>query len=345
MTAAEDGPLRAATGSTMEVIVLGYDGCLGAGLIGAVDMLKLAWLTISKDQNREPISVSTASFDGQPIQDSSGRRLKVDGSVTADAASAVIVPGYLSDDGDRFLGAASIAAAAAWLRRQHALGALVCGSCSGVFLLGEAGLLDGRRCTTTWWRHDELRDRYPRADAQWGAPLLEDSRVVTAGGPLSWIDLCLHVIRALYGASAAKIAADFTVVDTVPSTQSTYVPPGHLAASDPFLLKAEHIIRQAGDAPLTVLGLARGLGTSVRTLHRHLERASGETPKRFIERVRFEAARTLLETTTHSVKRLAASAGYADEASFRRAFSRYSGMTPGAYRRWAQARKNSFRVT
>jgi len=323
----------------MEVTVLGYDGCLGAGLIGAVDMLQLSWVTISKDENREPISVSTASFDGQPIQDSSGRRLEVDRSITAIPASAVIVPGYLCDDGDRFLGTASIDAAAAWLRRQHALGALVCGSCSGVFLLGEAGLLDGRRCTTTWWRHDELRDRYPRADALWGASLIEDGRVVTAGGPMSWIDLCLHVIRSLYGASAAKVAADFTVVDTVPSTQFNYVPLGHLAASDPFLLKAEHIIRQAGDAPLTVLGLARALGTSARTLHRYLQRASGETPKHFIERIRFEATRTLLETTAHNVKRLASRAGYADEASFRRAFSRYSGMTPGAYRRWVQARQ------
>ncbi|MGJ0533136.1 helix-turn-helix domain-containing protein [Methylocystis sp.] len=88
-----------------------------------------------------------------------------------------------------------------------------------------------------------------------------------------------------------------------------------------------------------MLGLARALGASVRTLHRYLQRASGETPKHFIERIRFEAARTQLETTAHTVKRLAASAGYADEASFRRAFSRYSGMTPSAYRRWVQARQ------
>ena len=207
-----------------------------------------------------------------------------------------------------------------------------------MFLLGEAGLLDGRRCTTTWWRHDELKSRYPRADAAWGASLIEDGRIVTAGGPLSWIDLSLHVIRKLCGAAAAKTAADFTVVDTVPTTQTVYVPQGHLAASNPFLLEAERIVRDAGDTPLSAQHLAQALGASERTLHRRLKEASGETPKGFIDRVRFETTRMLLETTAQSIKQLAASSGYSDETSFRRAFHRYSGMTPGAYRSWARAR-------
>jgi transcriptional regulator GlxA family with amidase domain len=221
------------------------------------------------------------------------------------------------------------------------MGAIVAGSCNGVFLLGEAGLLDGRRCTTTWWRHDELRARYPRADVAWGASLLEDRRVVTAGGPLSWIDLSLHMIRELCGAEAAKKAADYTVVDTVPSTQTIYIPPGHLTASNPFVLEAEHAVRQAGDAPMTSTQLARALNVSERTLHRRIKEATGETPKHFLDRVRFEAARLLLETTKNSVKQLASASGYADETSFRRAFRRYAGMSPGAYHSWSPARRSA----
>jgi len=222
---------------------------------------------------------------------------------------------------------------ASWLRRQHAMGALVCASCSGVFILGEAGLLDGRRCTTTWWRHDELKARYPKAKAIWGAPLIEDQRVVTSGGPLSWIDLCLHIIRSLCGDEAAKLAADFAVVDTAPSTRSIYVPLSHLSAANSFLLEAEHVVRVAGEEPVTAQDLSRALRTSDRTLNRRLKEATGETPKQFIDRVRFETARMLLETTNSSVKQLAVNSGYSDPASFRRAFFRYSGMTPAAYRR------------
>jgi transcriptional regulator GlxA family with amidase domain len=323
----------------MDIVVLAYDGVLGSGLVGAVDILTLSRRLVAKNEAGETFRVLTASLGGAPIVDGAGRRFEVDAAFEGIAAcAAIIVPGYVCDSRHAFPATPAIAAAAAWLRLQHARGAIVCGSCNGAFLLGEAGLLDGRRCTTTWWRHDELKQRYPRAQAAWGAPLIDDHRVVTAGGPLSWIDLSLYVIRALLGPDAAKTAADFTVVDTAPSTQTIYVPPGHLAASNPFLLEAERIVRQAGEAAMTAQDLARLLGASERTLHRRLKEASGETPKGFIDRVRFETARMLLETSATSVKQLAAASGYSDETSFRRAFQRYSGMTPGAYRSWAKAR-------
>lgn len=326
----------------MDIAILGFESCLGLAFVGSADMLTLSRRMLAKRNAPEPYRVICVSHDGRPVRDGSGRLLEVDGRFEdADGCAAIIVPGYLCDGGHALPPTPAIGAAAAWLRRQHALGAIVAGSCNGVFLLGEAGLLDGRRCTTTWWRHNELKSRYPRADAAWGASLIEDGRVVTAGGPLSWIDLSLYVIRALLGPEAAKKAGDFTVVDAVPSTQAIYIPPGHLSASNPFLLEAEHIVRQAGDAQLTTIGLAHALGVSERTLHRRLKEASGETPKHFLDRVRFETARMLLETTQKSVKQLAAASGYMDETSFRRAFRRYSGMTPGAYRTWSAARRGA----
>jgi transcriptional regulator GlxA family with amidase domain len=318
----------------MKIVVAGFNGCLGAGFVGSVDMLKLSSQIISKEAKCQPFKTVTASFKGKPFQDSSGRLLNVDNDMTTvTGLRAILVPGYLCDDNAAYLSTAEIATMASWLRRQHAMGALICASCSGVFILGEAGLLDRRRCTTTWWRHDELKARYPKAEAIWGAPLIEDQRVVTSGGPLSWIDLCLQIIRSLCGDEAAKIAADFAVVDTAPSTRSVYVPLGHLSAANPFLLEAEHAVRVAGEEPVTAQDLARTLRTSDRTLNRRLKEATGETPKQFIDRVRFETARMLLETTNSSVKQLALNSGYSDPASFRRAFYRYSGMTPAAYRR------------
>ena len=324
----------------MQIAVLAFEGCLGSAVFGTVDMLTLSRRMIAKRGEEELYHVSVVSFDGGSVEDGNGRRLQVDASFeTVGECAAIIVPGYFCDGGPSFPATPAIGAAAAWIRQRHAQGAIVCGSCNGVFLLGEAGLLDGKRCTTTWWRHDELKTRYPRAAASWGASLVEDGRIVTAGGPLSWIDLSLHVIRKLLGPEAAKTAADFTVVDTVPTAQTVYVPQGHLAASNPFLLEAERVVRDSGEAPLTAHQLGEALGVSERTLHRRLKEASGETPKGFIDRVRFEATRMLLETTKKSIKQLAASSGYADETSFRRAFHRYAGMTPGAYRNWARARR------
>lgn len=326
----------------MDIVILGYADCLGQGFIGAADLLLMSRRMLKSTDRPEPYRVVTASYDGKPIRDGFGRTHPVDASFAAlDSCAAIIVPPFLCSCDDPMPPAADLNAAAGWLRRQHAMGAIVAGSCNGVFLLGEAGLLDGRRCTTTWWRHDDLRARYPRADIARGASLMEDRRVVTAGGPLSWIDLSLRVIRELCGAEAAKKAADFTVVDTAPSTQTIYVPPGHLTASNPFVLEAEHIVRKAGKALVTSPMLAQALNVSERTLHRRLKEATGETPKSFIDRVRFEATRMLLETTQSSVKQLASACGYTDETSFRRAFRRYAGMTPGAYRTWSLARRGA----
>jgi transcriptional regulator GlxA family with amidase domain len=324
----------------MKIVIVASEGCLASAIVGLVDILWLAQRAIS-DGGKAVASfkVVTASVDGAPVTDGRGRRLEVDkafGSIRS--CDAIIVPGFVPDGTRRPPSMSALAPAAAWIRHHHTRGALACGSCSGVFLLGEAGLLDGRRCTTTWWLHDEMKHRFPRAQATFGAALIEDRRVVSAGGPLSWIDLALHTIRMLCGADAARVAADYAVVDTAPSTQAVYVPAGHLARSDAFLMDAERIVRHAGEASLSARDLAHRLSTSERTLHRRLKLASGESPKTFIDRVRFETAKTALEDSTRSVKQVAAAAGYTDETSFRRAFRRLSGMTPGAYRTWARAR-------
>lgn len=326
----------------MDVIVLGYNNCIGSAFLGAYDMLTMSLRMLARPMKPPPFTVLTASFNGEPFEDGSGRRLEVEkGLGTIKSCGAIIVPGYICDGTNRLHLSTEIGAIAAWLRHQHALGATVCASCNGVFILGEAGLLDQRRCTTTWWRHDDLKSNYTRAQVMWDATLIEDNRIVTAAGPLSWIDLSLRVIRSVCGDDAAKKSADFTVVDTAPSTQTVYIPPGHLAMSNKFLLEAERVIRQVGDAPLTARQLAIALNSSERTLNRRLKEISGESPKSFIDRVRFERARMLLETTAHSVKELASNAGYADQTSFRRAFQRYSGMTPGAYRAWIKTRRGT----
>jgi PAS domain S-box-containing protein len=233
-----------------------------------------------------------------------------------------------------------LAAAAAWLRRHHSRGALIGGCGSGVFLLGEAGLLEGRRCTTSWWHQEDLKRRYPRADAAWGARLIDDRRVITAAGPLSWIDVGLHVLRTLCGPDAARIATDFTLGEaSTKGAQSSaaYMPNLMSGSADAFLADAERVVRQA-DPDFNAQDLAKALSTSERTLHRKLKQACGESPKTFIDRIRVETARTLLETSAKPVKELAASAGFLDEASFRRAFRRYAGMAPSAYRIWARAK-------
>ncbi len=324
----------------VKIVIVGINGCLGSAFVGLADALALARQAISRATGEDaPFNMVTASLDGNAITDGFGRRFEVTTSFDEiSTCDAVMTPGFQLDETGQAPSMSQLSGLAAWIRRQHSRGALACGAGAGVFLLGEAGLLDGRRCTTSWRSLDELKHRFPRADIARGATLVEDRRVVTTGAPLGWIDLALHCIRALCGEAAARVAAEFTVLDTATSELAIYQPNGYLSSLDPFLVEAERIVRRTSDNPLSTLDLARALSTSERTLHRRLKQACGELPKAFIDRVRVDAARTLLETSGQSIKELAGGAGFIDELSFRRAFRRYVGMTPGAYRVLARAR-------
>ena len=333
----------------IKIVIAGLDGCLGSAFLGLSDLLSLSRRAIAAaktaaadNSSAAPgFHVVTASATGQPIRDGAGMMFDVETSFDEIAAcDAIIVPSFAPGPDGKAPDMAPLAAAAAWLRRHHSRGALIGGCGSGVFLLGEAGLLEGRRCTTSWWHQEDLKRRYPRADAAWGARLIDDRRVITAAGPLSWIDVGLHVLRSLCGPDAARIATDFTLGEaSTKGAQSAaaYMPNLMSGSADAFLADAEQVVRQA-DPDFNAQDLAKALSTSERTLHRKLKQACGESPKTFIDRIRVETARTLLETSAKPVKELAASAGFLDEASFRRAFRRYAGMAPSAYRIWARAK-------
>ncbi len=161
---------------------------------------------------------------------------------------------------------------------------------------------------------------------------------------MAWVDISLRMIRALAGNEAANRAADFAVVDTIPNSQDRYIPQGHLMSADPFLVKAETLVRQNIvrsniKKPLTTLELAAKLAVSERTLHRRLKQLMGEAPKSFMNRVRMDMAKTLLHTSDQAIGNIALNFGYSDEAAFRRLFRKQVGMSPSEYRRWKAQRQ------
>lgn len=332
----------------MRVAILVVDGSLLSAIAGLSDLF---WITNQAlhappegvaaglpDRTASLFTTAIVSADGKPLRDPQGRVISVDGAFQdLDRCDAVLATGMALGPDGLPPESASIAQGAKWMKTCHRQGALVGAACAGTFVLGEAGLLDGRRCTTTWWLHHAFKRRFPKARPVWGTALEEQDRVVTTGGPLSWVDLGLHVIRRLAGAKIAKLAADISVADSLPLPQMIYAPRGFINSTDPLLLHAEQIIRHASPG-LTAEGLAHALGLSGRTLHRKLKALTNESPKEFITRVRIETACVLLETPGASVKQVALACGYGEETAFRRAFVQLTGMTPADYRRWSNGR-------
>lgn len=333
----------------MRIVIVAVDGSLLSAITGLADLF---WMTAQALReppagalpgvpDRAALTFETiiASADGKALRDPQGRMIPVDASLHELKRCDVALVTGMALGPDRLPPVSdSIKQAAAWLRERHQKGALVGAACAGTFVLGEAGLLNGRRCTTTWWLHHAFRQRFPKACPVWGTAVEEQDRVITTGGPLSWIDLALHVIRREAGPEVARLAADISVADSLPLPQLIYAPRGFVNAADPLLLQAEQIIRHASPG-LTAEALAGALNLSERTLHRRLKSLTNESPKGFITRVRIEMACVLLDTPGASIKQVALKCGYSEETSFRRAFGQLTGMTPADYRRWSSERK------
>lgn len=225
-------------------------------------------------------------------------------------------------------GAAGIAA---WTAQAQAGGAAVAASCTAAFFLGMAGLLDGRRCTTTWWLIPWLAARHPACDVRADAMVVEDRGVWTAGASFAHMDLMLTLVARFGGPALAEEVARRLVVEERTS-QARYVVPSHLAASDPLASALEADVRGRLPATVSLDELAAAHGTSPRTLARRIRAATGLAPMRFVQKIRLDAALHLLQTTRLPHDEIAARVGFADPVALYRLVRRHTGETPSRFR-------------
>ncbi|GGT06032.1 AraC family transcriptional regulator [Streptomyces toxytricini] len=213
-------------------------------------------------------------------------------------------------------------------------GARVLSVCSGAFVLGAAGLLDGRRCTTHWMHAETLARRFPRAVVDPDVLYVDEGPVVTAAGTASGIDACLHLLRQEHGAEAAGVVARRMVV-----------PPHRDGGQAQYIRRP--LPRASGDAvggviawmggnlaeEITVEQLAERARMSPRTFARRFLQETGTTPYQWVLRQRVLLAQELLEATDDTVDAIAGRCGFGSAAALRHHFLRTLGTTPNAFRR------------
>lgn len=220
------------------------------------------------------------------------------------------------------------------LRAAERRGAWVLSVCSGAFLLGEAGLLDGRTCTTHWKHAAELTRRHPAAKVRSNALYIQDGTVLTSAGTAAGIDACLHLIRQEHGSAiATKMARRMVVPPHRDGGQAQYVEAP--IAPNPTAPTLEPVLTWLMthlDRPVTVEELAARAHMAPRTFARRFRAETGTTPHDWLVNQRILLARQLLEETELGVESVAVRAGFGDAAAMRHHFGRRVGATPHAYR-------------
>ena len=210
--------------------------------------------------------------------------------------------------------------------------------CTGSFILGEAGLLDGRRVTTHWFHARELQRRFPQAHVEEDRIFIIDGPIWTSAGMSAGIDLALGMIEKDFGAELVRaVAQKLVVYHRRAGGQSQHSALLEMDAKTDRIQSALEYARRNLRAPLSVEELAEAAHLSPRQFSRAFRAETGQSPAKAVENLRVEAARVMIEQSRHTMDEVASETGFADPERMRRAFLRAFGQPPQAMRRNARA--------
>jgi transcriptional regulator GlxA family with amidase domain len=329
----------------VDVLVVAVPETAGSALYGMVDVLMAAgnlWQTLTRAHHgaRQAFRVRVVAPQAAPFVCGNGIPVVPQAAIADDpAAPIVIVPELWLGPDESMQG--RHADVVNWLHRRYRAGASLYSACSGALLLAETGLLDGHSATSHWGYQDLFRKHYPKVRFDPAPNLVvarADGRIVTAGGTTSWHDLALHIIGRHVNPGEALRIAKVYLMKFHAEGQLPYAP---LVRSQPHgdavVRRCEKWLRQHFVQPDVLSRVVAVAAIPVRTLERRFRAATGHSLLEYVQNLRIEHAKHLLESGATPVDEISAQAGYGDASFFRRLFKRLTGLAPAQYRRQFRA--------
>lgn len=309
------------------VVVIAFEGVQSLDVSGPVEVLARGG-----DLAGDPYEIVLATPGGAVVRATSGLRLHADAVAerVRGAVDTLVVAG-----GDGTAAALEDRRLIAAIRRLATRARRTTSVCSGAFLLAEAGLLDGRRATTHWRSCDVLAARYPRVTVDPDPIFVRDGDVWTSAGVTAGMDLALALVEDDHGREVALATARRLVMYVQrPGGQAQFSAALRAQAAEREPLReVQAWIADNLAEDLSVGRLAASAAMSTRNFARAFGREVGVTPARYVEELRVEAARRLLETTARPVDDIAAACGFGTTETMRRTFVRHLRVAPADYRR------------
>ena len=263
-----------------------------------------------------------------PLRSLGGISIATDaGYEILETADTVIIPGWRAEErpSDDLLES---------LRGARARGARIVSFCTGAYVLGHAGLLDGRRATTHWRYIPGFQEAFPTCEVVEDVLYVEDEGIVTSAGSSAAIDASLHLIRRDHGSVIAnKVARSLVTPPHRDGGQSQYVEAPYQERAGKSVSAVLEWARERLDSPLTIGELAEQAGMSERTFLRRFREGTGLTPLKWLRRERILRAMSLLEKTRLDITDISLQTGFGSAETFRAAFREIAGTSPHAYRK------------
>ena len=335
----------------INIYVLGFDQALASAITGVIDLFALAgvtWNRIQQQNTAMAFNVQLASHQGNNIRCINNLQLGAhcsfeslfdqfeneqlcENSLNSNPINNILIVPTIGGPIQQALD--NNPELISLLNKAHQAGWTIAGNCTGNFLLAEAGILDGKSATTHWGFATEFQQRYPQINLQADQLITRDENIFCAGGGIAWFDLGLHIIERNVDFETAMQTAKAFVIDYRRDSQLSYSLMRIAKPHQDALVNAIQLrIEQDCTAALSIEALAVQYNVSQRTLIRRFNNALGLPPNTYLQSVRIERARKMLEESDFNVETIMNKIGYEDASSFRRLFKKKTGITPTEYR-------------
>jgi transcriptional regulator GlxA family with amidase domain len=316
----------------VKVTVLGLYNSMATTIFGPMDILNQAgrlWNRVSKSPQTPFFDVSIASVDGRPIQCLNKVQIQPHCSIESIQKTDLIVIAsatYIEEILQTSPGLVP------WIRRQYEQGAHVASICTGVFLLAETGLLDGKSATLHWGFTEMFRRKYPRVNLKQDKMFIDQGRLYCSAGVNAGMDLSLYLVEKFCGRQVAVKSAKTMILDLGREMQTPYIS-FHFSKDhgDILILKAQEWIEQHYIESIDYVRLAEKFRMSRRSLERRFKQATGVTPLVYLQQLRVETAKSLLEEGSQTFNEITYRVGYEDIPFFRKVFIKLTGLRPKEY--------------
>jgi transcriptional regulator GlxA family with amidase domain len=316
-----------------------YDGIMASGVAGPIDVFNAANHLAAREAaasrtSASPFTWRVESLDGQTVTASSGQRIAVDGKIDSrKRADVILLTAPFFANMDEFIGRREqVTALSSALRHQRKAGALLAAYCTGNYLLAEAGLLDGRVATTHWAKAADFARRYPQVELRAREVLTGGDGILSGGSVTSYLNIAVRLVETFAGEKLAVRTAKSLLIDMNRASQASYATlleeHGH---PDPLVARAQQRMEATLQEGFRLDELAASLAVSERTLNRHFKQATGLAPLAYLQNLRIEVAKQLLESRPIGLDSVSQRVGYTDISTFRQLFKRKTGLSPSEY--------------
>jgi len=316
----------------INITILALDNVLASSVMGTLDVFCQTGATWNFITGKEEVSyfdVKIVTKDGKPAISKNQSGIYPNGSIKDIESTDLIIISSFSD----YNTIKTSKEAIEWLKEHNKKGATIASICAGTYILAETGLLNGKNATTHWGFANDFRKRYPEINLQPEKIITDEGNLLCSGGCNSYIDLSVYLVERYCGKDIALESSKAMLHDLGRKSQEPYsVYQFAKNHTDSKIISIQKWLEENYNQNIDMKELAKEFGLSRRVFERRFKAATGNTPLSYLQRLRVEIAKNLLEKGFRPFNEITNMVGYEDASFFRKLFKNYTNLLPKEYR-------------